>query len=265
MSRDGKIRTTINPRHRAAIAVLFSCAVAAIAQTSQATSSAGSTDAGTSASITLDRVIAVVNRQVILESDLEDEMQLSVLDPTMNGNAKDTKQQALDRLISRTLIQQQIQQENIPAANPTPAEIASRLREIRTDLPACVRADCASDAGWNAFLEHHELSPARVEKYLRNRLEILSFIELRFRQCIRITPEEIETYYRETLLPQYPSGQTPPPLQQVSSRVEEILLQQRVNALFDTWLSNLRSQGQILLLDPTLQRASAADDGASKE
>src|SRR6185503_19783929 len=215
---------------------------------------------------TLDRVIAVINRQVILQSDLEHEMQLSVLDPSTNGNARDTKQQALDRLISRTLIQQQIQQENIPAAEPTPAEIAARLKEIRSDLPACVRADCASDAGWNAFLAHHELSPVRVEKYLRTRLEILSFIELRFRQGIRITPEDVESYYRETLLPQYPSGQTAPPLQQVSSRIEEILLQQRVNALFDTWLSNLRSQGQIQVLDPALEKPSAStEEGATRE
>jgi len=148
---------------------------------------------------------------------------------------------------------------------PCAGQIDARLEEIRTDLPLCVRANCASESGWNAFLAQHELSKARVERYLRNRLEILSFIELRFRQGIRITPEEIETYYRETLLPQYPSGQTPPPLQQVSSRIEEILLQQRVNALFDTWLSNLRSQGQIQVLDPSLERASAAEDGATRE
>jgi len=242
---------------------LLACVLSAPTPTPQPT--AAPSAAGSADSITLDRVIAVINRQVILQSDLEDEMQLSVLDPSTNGNARDTKQQALDRLISRTLIQQQIQQENIPAAEPTPAEIAARLKEIRSDLPACVRADCASDAGWNAFLAHHELSPVRVEKYLRTRLEILSFIELRFRQGIRITPEDVESYYRETLLPQYPSGQAPPPLQQVSSRIEEILLQQRVNALFDTWLSNLRSQGQILVLDPTLQRASAGDEGATRE
>jgi peptidyl-prolyl cis-trans isomerase SurA len=252
------VRITFASLKSAAIAVLFSCALPSFSQAPQPAA------VETPGSVTLDRVIAVVNRQVILESDLEDEMQLSVLDPTTNGNAKDTKQQALDRLISRTLIQQQIQQENIPAAEPTPAQIADRLKEIRTDLPACVRADCASDTGWNQFLAHHELSPARVDKYLRTRLEILSFIELRFRQGIRITPEDIETYYRDTLLPQYPSAQTPPPLQQVSSRIEEILLQQRVNALFDTWLSNLRSQGQIQVLDSTLERASA-DDGASKE
>jgi len=258
MLRDLKTRITFTPLQSAVISVLFSCALSALPQDPQPA------EAGAPGSITLDRVIAVVNRQVILQSDLEDEMQLSVLDPSTNGNTSDTKQQALDRLISRTLIQQQIQQENIPAAEPTTAQIAARLKEIRTDLPACVRADCASDAGWNDFLARHELSPSRVDKYLRTRLEILSFIELRFRQGIRITPEDIETYYRDTLLPQYPSAQTPPPLQQVSSRIEEILLQQRVNAMFDTWLSNLRSQGQIQVLDSSLERASA-DDGASKE
>ncbi|MBS1805723.1 MAG: peptidylprolyl isomerase [Acidobacteria bacterium] len=258
------MRIAIITLQSAAIAVLFACAISTPAQNPESASPAEAAPTGTANSITLDRVVAVVNRQVILQSDLEDEMQLSVLDPSTNGNAKDTRQQALDRLISRTLIQLQIQQENIPAAEPTPAQIAARLRDIRADLPACVRADCATDAGWNSFLASHELSFARVDKYLRNRLQILSFIELRFRQGIRITPEEIETYYRETLLPQYPSGQTPPPLQQVSARIEEILLQQRVNALFDTWLSNLRSQGQIQILDSSLERASA-DDGASKE
>ncbi|WP_109484489.1 SurA N-terminal domain-containing protein [Occallatibacter savannae] len=264
MARELKNRIVSIPLHKAATVLLFLCAVPTFSQAPQPAASTDGPPPATSATITLDRALAVVNRQVILQSDLEDEMQLSVLDPTTNGNANDTKQQALDRLISRTLIQQQIQQENIPAAVPTSAQIAARLKEIRTDLPACVRADCASDAGWTEFLARHELSPERVDKYLRTRLEILSFIELRFRQGIRITPEEVETYYRQTLLPQYPAGQTPPPLQQVSARIEEILLQQRVNALFDTWLSNLRSQGQIQVLDSTLERASA-DDGASKE
>ena len=217
-------------------------------------------------SVTFDRVVAVVNRQALLKSDLEDEMQLSVLDPSTNAHEKMTAQAALERMISRTLIQQQIQQEYQQATEPKPEEIAARLDEIRTELPACVRADCKSDAGWAAFLKLHGLTPKQVEDYLRNRTEILGFIELRFRQGIRITPEEIETYYQGTLLPQYPTGEKPPPLQQVSSRIEEILLQQRVNVLFDNWLSNLRKQGQIEVLDPALETADATDgQGATKE
>jgi len=217
-------------------------------------------------SITLDRVVAVVNRQTILASDVEQEMQVSILDPSRIQTQKETAGQALDRLISRMLIEQQIQQENVPTAPPTQAEIAARVQEIRTELPACIRADCQSNTGWDAFLASHDLLPARVESYLRNRAEILSFIELRFRQGIRITPDEIEAYYRGTLLPEYPTGQSAPPLQQVSARIEEILLQQRVTELFSSWLANLRSQGQIEVLDPALETThAAASEESTKE
>jgi hypothetical protein len=217
-------------------------------------------------SVTFDRVVAVVNRQAILASDLEDEIQLSVLDPSQNTSERMTEPQALERLISRALIQQQIRQEDLPATELKPEVIASRINEIRTQLPACVRANCKTDAGWRAFLAQHNLKPEDVEDYLRHRIEILSFIEMRFRQGIRITPDEIETYYKGTLLPQYPAGQTPPPLQEVSSRIEEILLQQRVNQMFDDWLANLRKQGQIEVLDPALETATANGyQGATKE
>jgi peptidyl-prolyl cis-trans isomerase SurA len=246
------------------MAAMLASGISAAAQGGDKSPGAG--NSATSDRVTFDRVVAVVNRQAILESDLDDEMQLSVLDPSTNAREKMSEQVALERLISRTLIQQQIQQEYQQATQPKPEETAARLHELRTELPACVRADCKSDAGWAAFLKLHVLTPKQVEDYLQNRIEILGFIELRFRQGIRITPDEIETYYQGTLLPQYPSGEKPPPLQQVSSRIEEILLQQRVNVLFDNWLSNLRKQGQIEVLDPALETADASDSqGATKE
>ena len=202
--------------------------------------------------VTLDRVVAVVNRNAILMSDIEDELRTSVLDPSRADSTGRTPQQALQRLISRTLIQQQIREEDIQAAQPTPEEIAARLKDMRNDLPACVRSNCTSEAGWKAFLAANDLTPQRVERYLRDRIEIIRFIEMRFRQGIRISPEEIEAYYREKLVPLYPPGQTPPPLDQVSPRIEEILLQQQVNVLFDDWLKNLQKQGEIEILDPTL-------------
>ena len=216
--------------------------------------------------VTLDRVVAVVNRQVILQSDLQGELQLSVLDPSTSPNDQVTQQQVLERLISRALIEQQISQEEVPSAEPKPQEIATRLHEIRTELPACVRADCKSDEGWKTFLAQHCLTSERVESYLRNRMKILSFIEMRFRQGIRISPEEIETYYRERLVPQYPMGEKVPPIDQVSSRIEEILLEQEVNVLLDNWLANLRKQGQIEVLDPSLETPSSSGSrGAARQ
>jgi hypothetical protein len=205
--------------------------------------------------VVLDRVVAVVNNHAILDSDLDDEVRLSVLDPGRGGLAVLTRKTALEQLISRALIQEQIRQEDVQAADPSQAEVDARLAQIRKELPACVRENCASDAGWTAFLAAHGLTAGRVQSYLRYRVEILRFIEQRFRQGIRVSPQEIETYYRETLRPQYAKGEAIPTLDQVSPRIEEILLQQRVNVLFDDWLTNLRKQGEVEVLDPALETA----------
>jgi len=203
--------------------------------------------------VVLDRVVAVVNNQTILSSDLDDEIRLSVLDPGRAGLGVLTRKRALEQLIARALIQQQIRQEDAQAAAPTQAEVDARLADIRKELPACVRQNCASEAGWKAFLATHGLTPERVDTYLRYRVEILRFIEQRFRQGIQISPQQIETYYHNTLLPQYSAGEAIPSLSKVAPRIEEILLQQQVNLLFDEWLQNLRKQGEIEVLDPALE------------
>ena len=242
-----------NRRHAFLAAPLFAIALVSV----------GAQTPGSGSLVTLDRIVAVVNRQAILQSDLEDEFRLAVLDPSRAGQSGMTPQQALQRLISRALIQQQIHEEDIEAVRPTHEEVAARLKDLRTELPACVRSNCGSEDGWKAFLESHGLTPEHVDAYLRNRLEILRFIEMRFRQGIRISPEEIEAYYREKLVPLYPPGQTPPPLDQVSPRIEEILLQQEVNALFDDWLDNLQKQGEVEVLDPSLAPPRAEGNSAS--
>ena len=211
--------------------------------------------------VILDRAEAVVNNHVILASDLDREMQLSALEPIRGVRGVVTRRRALQLLISRTLIQQQIRREEARAAQPSQAEVQARIAEIRKELPACTRQDCVSDAGWRAFLASRDLRPQDVEAYLRNRLEILRFIELRFREGVQISTQEIEAYYRNTFLPQYPPGETAPPLKLVSSRIQEILLQQRVNTLFSDWLNNLRQQGDIEVLDPSLE--APANEGNS--
>jgi hypothetical protein len=201
----------------------------------------------------LDRVVAVVNNHAILASEVDDEIRIAVLDPMQGGLSVLSRKRALDQLIGRALLQQQIREEDAQATDPPQAEVDARLWEIRKEVPACVRQNCATDAGWNKFLAAHDLTAERVESYLRYRLEILRFIEQRFRQGIQISPPQVEAYYKDTLVPQYAPGEVIPPLDKVSSRIQEILLQQQVNVLFDEWLQNLRKQGDVEVLDPTLE------------
>lgn len=251
----------IPARGRVCSAVMTACLLACSA--TQGTSQSGQSAAQSqgpdaAAPVVLDRVVAVVNNRAILLSDVEDEIRLSVLDPVRVGQGPLTEQHALEELISRTLIEQQIRQEDLETIEPSQQEVNTRLEDLRKQLPACIRENCASEAGWKAFLASHGLTAERVEAYARYRVEILRFIEQRFRQGIQISQQQIEDYYHNTLLPQYAPGEAVPSLNEVSSRIQEILLQQQVNVLFDHWLDNLRQQGDVEVLDPRL--ASALSD-----
>jgi hypothetical protein len=199
----------------------------------------------------VDRVVAVVNNRAILWSDVTSEQRFAILDPKVSRHL--TPQSALQRLISRTLIQQQIRQEDVSASQPSDEEVRDRLHQVRIDLPACVAMNCVTDAGWQEFLTANDLTARQVEDYVRLRIEIIRFTEVRFRQGIRISPQDTEAYYRDKLLPQYPKGAAIPPLTEVAPRIEEILLEEQVNAYFTAWLDNLRKQGDVEVLDPTLE------------
>ena len=82
-------------------------------------------------------------------------------------------------------------------------------------------------------------------------MELLRFIEVRFRSGIRITDDEIKTYYEKTMLPEYAKQKvTPPKLETISKRIEEVLLQQQVGALLQDWLKSLRAQGSVRMITP---------------
>jgi hypothetical protein len=261
-------RPSIPPRF--ALRPDFLCLLAALLAFSGATASPAQapslpnvavSNATTPNAVVLDRVVAVVNNQAILASDLDDELRLAVLDPSRAGLGVLTHQRALEQLIGRALIQQQMRQEDEQAMEPSQAEVDARVAELRKELPACVRQNCVTEEGWKAFLAANDLAPERVRDYLRHRLQILRFIEQRFRQGILISPEEIAAYYHGTLLPQYAAGDAVPSLDKVSPRIEEILLQRQVNALFDDWLKNLRKQGDVEVLDPSLETPEAKAEG----
>jgi hypothetical protein len=94
-------------------------------------------------------------------------------------------------------------------------------------------------------------------------MEILRFIEIRFRQGIQISQQEVESYYTNTLVPQYQAGQAAPQLSAVAPRIEEILLQQQVNAMFSGWLDSLRKQGEVEVLDPSLETPGNLSQGGA--
>ena len=85
-------------------------------------------------SVLLDRVVAVINGDVILESDVMEEEQFVQLQPYHAPGEGSAKEQALQHLVNRTLILQQIKEQQNPL-QVTPVELTTQLADLRKHLP----------------------------------------------------------------------------------------------------------------------------------
>ncbi|WP_158786349.1 peptidylprolyl isomerase [Granulicella sp. L46] len=197
----------------------------------------------------VDRVVAIVNSQLILDSDVDRERRFAALLPYREASGPYNRDEAIERLINRDLILQQVQLQ--PAGEVTEQAAAKDLDALRKSIPACAEYHCETEEGWDKFLASEGFTEESLTTLWRQRMEVLAFIEQRFRMGIRILPAEIQEYYTKTMLPEYAAQHvTPPPMRTISRRIQEVLLQQRVSKLLDDWLASLRAQGNVVVLHP---------------
>jgi len=253
--REGCRLTAVDGGHTIWGLILVLAAAGALGQQSAAPLPPGA--------VVLDHVVAVINGSVILESDVQEEIRYGILQPFSVNPARNTPQRALQRLIDRALIVQQMQATQA-ATPPPPEEVQHRLKELRTVIPQCAQYHCQTESGWQAFLKAHGLTEHEVEKHWTDRMTILAFIQSRFGSGVRITPQEIADYYHKTLVPEL-HGQKPPSLASVSDRIQEILLQQRVSSLLLEWLQSLKSEGSVSILDPAYGQVGTTGSGDESE
>jgi hypothetical protein len=200
----------------------------------------------------LDSVVALVNDDVLLESDVEEEERFAAFEPFTTAGAVNPRQEALGRLIDRTLVGEQMRRQAV-IPEISDEQLNKELMQVRKTLPECVKYACTTDAGWEDFCRAHGFSTEQIAARWQLRMQLLKFIEQRFKTGIRISEVEIQQYYDQTFVPQFRERKlTPPPLTSISDRIEEILLQQRVNVLLEEWLKSLHDQGSVQILDPSL-------------
>ena len=193
----------------------------------------------------LDRIVATVNHQPILASDVDDEAHFEALQqgkaPTaLNGERRGV----LGRVIQRELICQQM-----PATfEPTKEAVDAQLSEVRAQFPSA-----KNDAQWNDLLASYNFNAQGIREFVTLQLKVVHFLELRLRPTVRVDRDEVGDYYSNKLVPQLKAaGATIDPIDKVRSQIEEVLLQQKMSEVFAAWIANLKNQGSIQILDPDL-------------
>jgi peptidyl-prolyl cis-trans isomerase SurA len=194
----------------------------------------------------VDRAIAVVNGHLVTWSDLDEQMRFEALEngrPLKELTDAD-RRAAFDRLVQDWILRDQMQG-TVPA---TDADVDARIASLRAALHMDAGSE-GGDAKWVATLNSYGLSMDELRALAANQLEILRFLEFRVRPLVRVSRQEVEEYYTQTLAPQVRAqGQTPEPEEQVSAKIRELLEEQKMNQEMRKWLDTMRSQSRVQVL-----------------
>jgi hypothetical protein len=175
----------------------------------------------------IDRIVAVVEGHIITLSDLRQERDIR----TQLGDRPIEDNHILaGQIIETYLVEMQIA--DYPDIDVSDTEVAADLEKVRA------RAMNPSPALRNA---------------VRQRIRFQKFFDMKFRQLIRPTDEEIRKYYEEVFVPEARNRglQSVPPLTnaEMANAVRENVIQERLDHEVTVWVEAIRRRSNIEIFD----------------
>ena len=192
------------------------------------------------ASDIIDRIVATVNGHAILQSDWEEAIRYEAFidGRSLDKLTPDDRKATLDRLIDQELLREQVRSSASQAKN---TELEQRIQEIRK-----LYTGAETEQGWSARLERYGLNEKELKNRVAQQLNLMQMVEARLRPGIQVDFRSIELYYQESIVPQLRnSGAKQVALAEVSTKIKELLTQQKMNDLLGSWLQTLRAASQI--------------------
>jgi peptidyl-prolyl cis-trans isomerase SurA len=189
----------------------------------------------------IDRIIATVNGGIILQSDWDEALCYEALlaNRRLVDFTDDERRAVLDRLIDQELLREQMKSADF--AHATDSEVSARIADARKQYP-----QVASDEAWRALLAQYHLTEKDLLAHVREQIDVMRLVDARLRPAVEIDSKSIEAYYREQFVPKLKqAGASEVPLAEVSSKIRELLTEEKVSELLVSWLQALRSEGHV--------------------
>ena len=184
-----------------------------------------------------DRVVAVVDDDPILASDLEQAIALGI--ESRRGAEDDAafRRRVLDALIEQRLRFHEV--ERFGFTEVPVEEIEERYEEIRGRF--------ADAAAFRRRLREVGSSEESLRQLVARQLMVLTYVEERVGARVFVSLDDIRAYYEEVLTPELRGkGSTPPPLAEVRERIRAVLREQRLNDEIDRWTTTLRAEADVI-------------------
>ncbi len=193
-------------------------------------------DFASEAHVLEDRLVAVVDDDPILLSDIERTIGLGLVEQVPGQSRSQLERRVLDTLIDQRLRLQEIERHNF--APLPPDEIDRQLERIRAafETPDELSEQLAA-LGLN--MEGLRLLVAR-------QLRVLVYVEQRLGPRIFVRLEDINAYYEDVLAPEMATRDLEtPPIEEVRDQIRELLHEQQLNQEIEAWTEELRLSADI--------------------
>jgi hypothetical protein len=185
----------------------------------------------------VDRILAVVDEDPILDSDLDQAIGIGLIVPEEDEAENDYRRRVLDLLIDQKVRFHEIDLfgfSEIPVA-----EVNRQFAEVREQFD--------SDEAFADRLQEVGLDEQGLRQILARQLMVLIYVEERLGARVFVGLEEIQQYYNEVLVPELEeSGQPIPPQQEVREEIRAVLREIRLNEEIDRWTEDLLQEADIV-------------------
>jgi len=192
--------------------------------------------APSAAPVLKDRIVAVVDEDPILLSDIEREAGLGLV--AKNPGEDET---AYRRRVLALLIDQRLRFHEIDRFGfvQVPVEqVEKNLAEIRSRFP--------DPAAYQRRLKELGLSENGLKQLVTRQLMVLAYVEERLGPRVFVSLDDIKAYYRDVMVPELTrQHQTVPPFDEVREPVRQVLREQRLNQEIERWTEELRNKADV--------------------
>jgi len=185
--------------------------------------------AGTPAQEVIDRIVARVDTDIILLSDVRALARYQIfVDGKAEGDAE-----ILDRLIDQWMVRNEAKAALFP--QPSDDDVKRSLERLQRSY--------SSLEEFEARKKQSGLTDEDVERMLRSQLYLSNYLDSRFRASIAVDEKDIEEFYKTRVVPRAESrGQNAPTLEAARGFIQEALVQRAINVQAERWLKESRAR-----------------------
>src|SRR3954470_8679384 len=186
--------------------------------------------------VTVDRIAAVLDRQVLTVSEVNQIAEVRFFPRVAGRSEDDYRHDILEALIAQALRFRDV--ERFGAQDIPKDSIEARLVEIQHRFGSATELDAA--------LARAELTPDELRALIKRQLQVEAYIQERFAPMVFVANEDIVDYYNGPWRQQRVERGLPvPPLNDVREEIRTLIRSRQLDQQIETWTTQLRARANV--------------------